>query len=258
MDISLIAHPGTVRDTALMRTAAFRSFRVEYFGREAHAAASPWEGINALDALITAYNGLSVLRQQTMPGDVIEGQISHGGVRPNIIHAYAAGHFVVRANTQARLRELRAKADACFEAGALATGARLTITHTRSYADHVPNRVLGRVYRRWFNALDPPYRVPENEELAEILGRTMASTDQGDVSYAMPSLHPGFSIPPGPGGQGPHNPEFAEAAGTRAAFDRCLRVAKALAGVAVEVLTEDGLLAEIKEEWERETKGKRS
>ena len=93
VDISLISHPGTVPDCALMRTAAFASFRVEYFGREAHAAASPWEGINALDALITAYNGISALRQQTMPGDVIQMQISNGGARPNVIHAYTAGHF---------------------------------------------------------------------------------------------------------------------------------------------------------------------
>ena len=191
-----------------------------------------------------------------MPGDVIQGQISNGGARPNVIHAYAAGHFAVRADTQSRLEELRRKVDACFEAGALASGARLVITPTRAYADHVPNRVLGRVYRRCFNALNPPHQVPENETLAEILGRTAASTDQGDVSYALPSLHPGFSITPGPGGQGPHNPEFAEAAGTRDAFDRCLRVAKALAGVAVEVLAEDGLVEKVKEEWRREMKNK--
>ncbi len=250
-----------------MRTAALEAFKVEYFGREAHAAANPWLGINALDALITAYNALSVLRQQTMPGDVIQMKITHGGLRPNIIHAYAAGNFVVRADTQARLRELKRKADACFEAGAGATGATLRMTTTQTYADHVPNRPLAAVYRRYFNALlpqspapapspSPPRPIPANDELAEILGRTMASTDQGDISYAMPSLQPGFSIPPGPGGNGPHNPEFADAAGTRVAFERCLRVGKAMAGVAVEVLTEDGLLTKVKEEWEREVKRK--
>lgn len=257
VDISLISHPGIVSDSALMRTAAFEAFRVEYFGREAHAAANPWLGINALDALITAYNGLSVLRQQTMPGDVIQGKISHGGVRPNIIHAYAAGNFVVRADTQERLKVLKKKADACFEAGALATSATLKMTTTQSYADHVPNKILGHVYRRYWNSLSPPNLIPENDELAEIVGRTMASTDQGDISYALPSLHPGFAIPPGPGGNGPHNPEFADAAGTRVAFNRCLRAAKAMAGVAVEVLTEDGLLEKVKEEWKRDVKGKK-
>ncbi|KAI0852935.1 hypothetical protein F5Y00DRAFT_226393 [Daldinia vernicosa] len=255
VDINLISHPGITKDTALMRTSAYTAFKVEYFGREAHAAASPWLGINALDALITSYNALSVLRQQTMPGDVIQGNITNGGVRPNVIHAYTAGNFVTRANTQERVKELKKKVDACFEAGATATGARLQMTHVQSYADHVPNRVLGASYRKYFNALSPPQPIPGNDSVDEVEGRTMASTDQGDISYAMPSLSAGFAIPPGPGGNGPHNPEFAKAAGTRVAFERCLRVGKALAGTAVDVLAQDGLLEEVKKEWEREIKG---
>lgn len=85
VDISLISHPGITRDIALSRTAAYASFKVEYFGKEAHAAAAPWEGINALDALVTAYNACSVLRQQTEPGDIIQCNITNGGLRPNII-----------------------------------------------------------------------------------------------------------------------------------------------------------------------------
>lgn len=223
--------------------------------RGVDAAASPWLGINALDALITAYNSLSVLRQQTMPGDVIQGNIIDGGVRPNVIHAYTAGNFVTRANTQDRVKELKKKVDACFEAGATATGATLKMTPVQSYADHVPNRVLGASYRKYFNALSPPRPIPGNDDQDEIEGRTMASTDQGDISYAMPSLSAGFAIPPGPGGNGPHNPEFAKAAGTRVAFERCLRVAKALAGTALDVLTEDGLLEDVKRAWRREIKG---
>ncbi len=84
VDINLISHPGKVDDSVLVRTNAYTNFRVEYFGKEAHAAAAPWEGINALDALITAYNALSVLRQQTMPGDIIQGHITNGGSAPNM------------------------------------------------------------------------------------------------------------------------------------------------------------------------------
>lgn len=219
------------------------------------AAANPWLGINALDALITAYNALSVLRQQTMPGDVIQGNITDGGVRPNVIHAHTAGNFVVRANTQTRMKELKEKVDRCFEGGALATGATLKMKPVQTYADHVPNRVLGASYRKYFNALSPPQPIPGNDDVDEIAGRTMASTDQGDISYAMPSLNVGFAIPPGPNGNGPHNPEFAEAAGKRVAFERCLRVGKAMAGTALDVLTKDGLLMEVKREWEKDVKG---
>ncbi|OHF03708.1 amidohydrolase [Colletotrichum orchidophilum] len=260
-DLNLISHPGIVPATALMRTSAFASLTAEFFGREAHAAANPWLGINALDALVVAYTSLAVLRQQTRPGDVIQCNISHGGVRPNIIHAYAAGHFVVRANTQPRLAELLRKVEKCFVAGAEATGATYKVTHTGAYMDHVPNRVLGRSYTRYFNALlvpggeggeDEDGSIPTDEDVDEIRGRTMASTDQGDVSYAMPSLSVGFAIPAGKGGQGPHNPEFAEAAGTRVAFERSLRVGKGLAGVAIDVFTKKGMLEEVKAAWKKD------
>ncbi|KXJ92113.1 hypothetical protein Micbo1qcDRAFT_233429 [Microdochium bolleyi] len=246
VDINLISHPGIVGDSAIMRTAAYEAFRVEYFGRQAHAAASPWLGINALDALITAYTALSVLRQQTMPGDVIQGNISDGGLRPNIIHAFAAGNFVVRADSRARLRELKKKVDGCFQAGAAASGATLKMATSMSYADHVPNRVLAHSYRRYFNALSPPMQIPEDDEVDDMRGKTNASSDQGDISYAMPSLNVGFSIPAGPEGNGPHSPDFAGAAGTRVAFERALRAGKALAGTATDILTVDGLLATVK------------
>ncbi|KAI0506457.1 hypothetical protein F5B22DRAFT_448674 [Xylaria bambusicola] len=254
VDISILSHPGITKNHAIMRTSAYTAFKVEYFGREAHAAANPWLGINALDALITAYNAISVLRQQTMPSDVIQGNITAGGVRPNVIHAYTAGNFVVRAHSQARLRELRKMVDGCFEAGASATRATLKMTPVQSYADHVPNRVLADHYRRHFNQLSPPDPIPDNPELDEVEGRTLASTDQGDISYAMPSLNVGFSIPPGPGGAGPHNPGFAEAAGTRVAFENCLRAGKAMAAVAVDVLGDMKLLDEVKREWEKDIK----
>lgn len=211
----------------------------------------------------SAYNAISVLRQQTMPGDIIQGYITNGGAASNIIQAYAAGEFAVRAETLARLKELRPKVDACFDAGAKATGARLEVTEMQGYADHVPNRALGRVYTRYWNELVPsktdPYepptsRIPLDQDMDEQRGTTRASTDQGDVSYAMPSLHVGFSLTPGPQGQGPHNPEFAEIAGKRDAFDKCLRVAKALTGTALDVLTREGLLEEVKESWKEDMK----
>ncbi|KAG8157569.1 hypothetical protein KVR01_012611 [Diaporthe batatas] len=261
VDLNLISHPGITHDSALMRTTAYTRFKVEYFGREAHAAANPWLGINALDALITAYNSLSVLRQQTMPGDIIQGHITDGGAAPNIIHAYAAGVFVVRADTRARMLELKKKVDGCFAAGATATGAKLKMTEEMGYADHVPNRVLARSYTRYFNSLlpqkDDPYeppssKIPTDQDADEARGVTRASTDQGDISYEMPSLSVGFSIVPGPGGQGPHNPEFASAAGTRDAFERSLRVGKALAGTAVDVLTQKGMLEAVQSAWKKD------
>jgi hypothetical protein len=83
----------------------------------------------------------------------------------------------------------------------------------------------------------------------------MSSTDQGDVSYVVPSVNASFAIPPGPLGGQPHSPDFERASGTRAAFERALRVGKALAGVAVEVLAREGLLDEVKRGWKRDMEG---
>ncbi|CZR66428.1 related to amidohydrolase [Phialocephala subalpina] len=251
VDINLISHPGKVHDTALSRTNAYVNTKIEYFGKEAHAAAAPWEGINALDALITAYNALSVLRQQTMPGDIIQGHITDGGSAPNIIHAYAAGIFVVRATSKKRLEVLKKKVFKCFEAGAEATGATLKMTHIMGYDDHVPNKAMGKVCRAVMNKLGSD--IPE-EQMDLIQGATQASTDQGNISYAMPSLSLGFKIE---SVEGPHNPGFAEAARTREAHVAALRAGKALAVTGLEVLSDENLLKAAKKEFEDMLKSQR-
>ncbi|KAK5132605.1 hypothetical protein LTR08_008804 [Meristemomyces frigidus] len=251
VDISLISHPGISPDAALVRTAAYSAFKCEYFGKEAHAAARPWDGINALDALITAYNAISVLRQQTQPGDIIQGQITHGGLRPNIIHAYSAGRFVVRSSSRARLEALTKRVNACFEAGATATGAELKITPGGSYDDHMPNKALGRSYRHFFNRLGG--QIPR-EDVDIIESATMASTDQGNISYAMPSISPSCWIRSedenGKQLGGPHTPDFEKAVRTMEAHEKAMRVGKALAATALEVLIRPELLASAKREFD--------
>ncbi|KAL2061118.1 hypothetical protein VTL71DRAFT_7391 [Oculimacula yallundae] len=243
VDINLISHPGKVADCALMRTNAYVSFKVEYFGKEAHAAAAPWEGINALDALITAYNALSVLRQQTMPGDIIQGHITDGGAAPNIIHAYAAGVFITRALSKQRLEVLRKKVNKCFEAGAEATGATLKMTEIMGYDDHVPNRSLAKISKQVMNSLGSDIPSPDEDILR---GATHASTDQGNISYAMPSVSLGFKID---SVEGPHNPGFATAARTRKSHLAALRAGKALAVTGLEALSDKKLLKAAKKEF---------
>jgi metal-dependent amidase/aminoacylase/carboxypeptidase family protein len=261
IDVSLISHPGILHNSALVRTTAFCRLEVAYSGRAAHAAKDPWRGINALDALVVSYNAVSALRQQTMPGDVIGLAITDGGGdATNLIHAYAACVCVLRARSAYRLRDLQDKVAACFRAGAEATGARVEITVTQGYDDHVPNRVLAASYARYWHQLpdlpDPPMPPPScgagDEPLFTAFTRIMSSTDQGNISYAMPSVNASFAIPPGPLAGQPHSPDFEVASGTKDAFLRALRVGKALAGTAVDVLTKEGLLDEIKSQWRRD------
>jgi metal-dependent amidase/aminoacylase/carboxypeptidase family protein len=164
------------------------------------------------------------------------------------IHAYSSGIFVVRALTKDRLAFLRKKVEKCFEAGAEATGARLKITKIMGYDDHVPNKAMGKVCRDVINKLGS--NVP-TEELDLIKGATQASTDQGNISYAMPSLSLGFKIE---SVEGPHNPGFADSARTREAHVAALRAGKALSVTGLMVLTDEDLLKTAKAEFE-EMKG---
>ncbi|KAF2207454.1 hypothetical protein CERZMDRAFT_62755 [Cercospora zeae-maydis SCOH1-5] len=244
IDVSLISHPGISQNNALMRTSAYTSFKVEFFGKEAHAAARPWDGINALDALVTAYTSISALRQQTQPGDILQAQILNGGLRPNIIHAYASGRFVVRSETSARLEALKDRVLACFQGAATATGAEVVVTQKRGYSNHRPNRALGRSYRSAFNRLGGD--IPA-EDVDWLTALTMASTDQGDISHAVPSISPNFWIRSASGG--PHTPDFEKASRTEEAHHLALRVGKALAATAVDVLTQPKFLQEVKREF---------
>ena len=147
---------------------------------------------------------------------------------------------------------------ACFEAGATATGATLKITTGTSYDDHMPNRVLGESYRKFFNELGGD--IPA-AELDYIVGRTQASTDQGNVSYAMPSISPSFWIrsEDKDGNQlgGPHTPDFEVAARSLESHQLAKQAAKSLAAVAVDIVATPELLDEAKREFDEMTRQER-
>jgi metal-dependent amidase/aminoacylase/carboxypeptidase family protein len=193
--------------------------------------------------MVIAYTSVSALRQQTMPGDIIQGMISNGGTAPNIIHAYSSGSFNIRAPTRSRVRQLMPKVRACFEAAALATGATLKFTTEMGYDDQMPNWALGTSYRKFFNQLGGSI-MPMPADYID--GKISASSDEGNVSYALPSICVAFKLDSEVGG---HNPAFARAAGTKESFEKCLMVAKALAGTAIDVLTKPEYLEDIKKEW---------
>lgn len=121
VDFCLMAHPKSfscVYPTCL----AMQGVHVTFNGLSSHAAAFPWEGINALDAAVMAYNALSVLRQQLKPTWRLHGVITHGGTKPNIIPEKASMEYYVRTPTEGELSVLRDKVQKCFVAAAEATG----------------------------------------------------------------------------------------------------------------------------------------
>jgi metal-dependent amidase/aminoacylase/carboxypeptidase family protein len=124
-------HPGT-DNVAAFASAAIATCVITYRGKPAHAAASPWDGANTLDALVLAHTAIGLLRQQLMPSDRIHGNITTGGQAVNIIPEYCTAMYAVRSPKPNRVKELMEKLEHCFQGAAIATGTKLTLEWTRS------------------------------------------------------------------------------------------------------------------------------
>lgn len=251
IDISLISHPGNGADTPYMITMSTDRFHVEFEGREAHAAATPWQGVNAQDAMLLANSALSYMRQQMRPTDRVHGIIESGGTRINVIPALSSGSYQIRSADEDQLEDLVDRVTQCFKAGALGTGAKLNFTmRLYGYANMNNNDGLAASYTGWFEKLGGEVPDANIDKTRDPSG----STDQGNISHDFPSISPQFQIFYANGSvpeTGPHTEGFEIAAGSKPAFEKALMVAKSLAGVAVDVLMVDGLLDEIKAEFKK-------
>lgn len=129
MDTCFMIHPGPMNYAGTGPMIAISSATVEFFGKGAHAAGAPWEGINALDAAVHAYNGVAMLRQQCPQTTRIHAIIQMKPDQPiNIIPDYCKATFAFRSATYADLEDLRQKLVHIWEAARLATGAKVKIT----------------------------------------------------------------------------------------------------------------------------------
>jgi amidohydrolase len=250
VDVSLMAHPcpvandGTVRypgGCAGLRSNAKIGISATYSGKSAHAGAEPWEGINALDALVSGYINVGLLRQQMTPDCRIHGAIVQAPKVANIIPDQTKTAYSIRASTIAAAEKLTQKVDACLRAGALATGCSCSIESGDVYADLVPNPTLCENYSSHMKSFGKDVEIISSE----IMG---GSTDQGNVSHVMPALHPMFGIPCRPG-INIHSREFAEVAGTSDAFEMAIVVGKAMALTGWDVMTKDVIFKSAREDF---------
>jgi amidohydrolase len=201
---SMMVHPAPA-DVAEPPVIAVSHFDVHYTGKAAHASSYPEQGINAADALTVAQVAIGLLRQHIRPTDRIHGIVTKGGDAPNIVPAKTSAKYYVRARTLAQLEDIRSKVDKCFEAGALATGATLEIVEAEQhYAEMRHDSEIADVYRRNAEELG---RVFVDFGAANQL-RWAGSTDMGNISLAMPAIHPMIGISSLPAVN--HQPEFTE------------------------------------------------
>lgn len=218
---SMLIHPG-IRNIADPRLLAAQGIDVIYRGKTAHAAATPHVGINALDGFVQAYNNVATLRQQFQAGDRVHGIIVEGGLAANVIPDFTKSSWIVRAATAERFDVLKSKVVDCFEAAATATGCQIEITPKWDpHLDLVSSPTLIDLFASNANAIGR--QMPTFAESGEL---THASSDMGNVSHVLPSIHPSLKIETDAVN---HQPEFAAAtitpSGEKAILDGALAMA---------------------------------
>jgi amidohydrolase len=235
VDAALMAHPAPaeVADPPMFGVDVVM---VTYRGVGAHASMAPESATNALDGLVTAYQSIAQLRQHIRRDARVAGVILYGGSASNVIPDRASGKFEVRALQPQYLADLKQRVNGCLEAGAKASGAQLEMVWTPvNYSPMNNNGPLAAAYRANAEALGRKFLAMRPE--------SAGSSDMGNVSWAVPSIHPMFSI--GTFALN-HTAGFAEVSATDAAHENMIQVGQALAMTGVDLVRRPGLLDEVK------------
>ncbi|WP_303984833.1 M20 family metallopeptidase [Niallia circulans] len=241
LDVAMMVHPldnyMTSGDSLAMDAIQF-----EFFGKAAHAAASPHLGINALDAVLQTFNSINALRQHIKSDARIHGVITEGGKAANIVPDYAVAQFYVRAGKREEVNKLVEKVKQCAEGAALQTGATVKSSfYEFSYDDMITNQTLSDLFTK--QLVDLGVDASEIQEQRDGSG----SLDMGNVSQVVPSIHPYVKICNE--AYACHTHEFREAAMSDQGRDAMILGAKSMALTGLEILTNKEVLAEIKAEF---------
>jgi amidohydrolase len=240
VDVAMMVHP-SVLNMAIYRTLACLPLEVEFFGKAVHAAIHPAEGVNALEAIILAFNSINSLRQHIKEQARIHGIITNGGEAPNVVPAYSAAKFIIRAPDYAYLEELKGKVLNCFKGASSASGARLKYRWgEKVYAPIKNNVAMARLFSDNLESLGRKLDIFDSRS-------PFGSSDMGNVSEVVPSIHPMVAIASHPVSL--HSTEFASAAASEAGYQGLLDAAKAMAMTVVDIIGRPGVLEKIKQEF---------
>ncbi|KAK7108250.1 peptidase M20 domain-containing protein 2-like [Littorina saxatilis] len=239
VDVAMMAHPSQFNLEKPVYL-AMTEIKISYHGKASHASSYPWNGINALDAAVLCYTNISHLRQQIKPTWRAHGVITNGGAKPNIIPELAELEYYIRAPTDTELVVLKEKVVGCIEGAATATGCKVTYKFDpKPYSSLMSNDLMASLYVE--NSLQVgvnPERDPEKMKKAG------GSTDMGNVSHVVPSIHPKYYIGTTVSA---HSHAFAQQTKTEEAEDYSLAVAKALAMTGIDLLLKPELVQQAKQ-----------
>jgi amidohydrolase len=217
--------------------------KCEYFGKASHASSWPWRGVNALNAMIQLFVSLDLMRQQIKPDARVHGIITKGGDQANIIPEHTTAEFYLRAPTKDYCKELLRRFEGCAQGAATATGCTVKVTADATVHEPLKaNVTMAGLFGKNLERIDFPVD-PDDGEAG------YGSTDCGNVSQVIPTIHPYIRI--SPDGIPGHSREFAEWAKSPLARTGMIAGAKALALTALDLLAKPGDLQKVKEEFAR-------
>ena len=241
IDAAMMFHPFD-RDILAHPALASHWLTMDFKGKPAHAAAAPHDGASALTACLDTFRLIDGQRVHFRDGVRVHGYVTNGGQAVNIIPERAACEFSVRAPNVAELGRVRAIVERCARGAATASGVEVSIVVREGYKDMVNNLALARRFGAHLEALG---RTPRETDPRVGAG----STDMGDVSHAVPSIHPWLGIVDA-GSALCHTHPFAEAAVSDRGLEAAVVAAKALARTAIELLADANLRKNVRAEWE--------
>lgn len=246
VDAAMGAHPGdsesccpTIEGSG--EALACQAVTIAFRGQAAHAAADPYNGINALDAIILTFNGINALRQHVKTDARFHGIIVKGGDAANVIPDYAEALFYVRAGTQTYMYELVEKVRKIAEGAGLMTGATLEFSFPEDASwDMITNYTLAQALKANIDSVGlvlPDAKAEEGN----------GSTDWGNVSYVVPSVETSFPIVQGRCTW--HSQDVVDAAESELGYANTFLVGKAMALTALDLIANPDKLAAIKSEF---------
>jgi len=243
IQMAMISHPTAIHDVATIFSYANTDVWVTFHGKEAHAAASPEQGINALDALILSFNAINALRQQLKSDVRIHGIILKGGEAANIIPSLTKAHFMVRSKNGTYLKSIIQKVGDIFRGAALQTGCTANIDIGHTCLNMKNNKAMAETYIQSMAELGQAVDLRCNS-------LSFGSTDMGNVSHLIPSIHPLFAISDEE--LTPHTTSFCLAAGSSQALEAMVQNAKGLALTALKMYIDKDLCAKAQEDFQEQ------
>lgn len=242
VDAAMMFHPFDQHLLGL-DSLAMHVLQVDFVGQPSHAAAAPWDGTSALNGVIQTFNLVDTARLHFREGTRVHGIITNGGQAVNIIPEKASARFSVRARTAAYLDQVvMPQVMRCAEAAAMATGTRVTLSIERGYKNMVNNWTLARRFGQYLEQQGAAYLETDPHS-------GIGSTDMGDVSQVVPSIHPYLGIC-AKGESLCHQHSFARLAGSEAGLETMALAAESLALTALDFLLDGDLRTAVRAEFE--------